>query len=104
MLAARSITPTRAWALEEAKAIVSRLLAPYGGQVYLFGSCAADRPLPHSDIDIGVDSDAPMGVIAEIVEAMEESNIPYYVDIVDMRRSDAEFAAIIRKQGILWTI
>jgi len=99
-----SFTPTRAWALDEAKSIVARMLASYGGEVYLFGSCARGRVAHHSDIDIAIDSDAPLDVIAEIGEAMEESAIPYYVDVIDMRRTDPEFNAIIRKQGIQWTI
>jgi predicted nucleotidyltransferase len=99
-----SLTPTRAWALDEAKSIVARMLAPYGGQVYLFGSCASGRVSSHSDIDIGIDSAAPREVIAELDEAMEESAIPYYVDVIDMRCADPAFRAIIREQGIRWTI
>jgi predicted nucleotidyltransferase len=99
-----SLTPTRAWALDEAKSIVARMLASYGGEVYLFGSRAYGRVAPHSDIDIAIDSDAPLDVIPEIGEAMEESAIPYYVDVVDMRRTDTAFRAIIREQGIRWTI
>ncbi len=57
-----------------------------------------------SDIDIWIDSAAPRDVMAAIDEAMEESAIPYFVDIIDMRRADPEFAAIIRRRGIRWTI
>jgi predicted nucleotidyltransferase len=104
MTASKSLSPTRASALDEAKAIVARALAPYSGDVYLFGSCADGRASSHSDIDIGIDSAAPRDVMAAIDEAMEESAIPYFVDVIDMRRADLEFVAIIRRQGIRWTI
>ncbi len=104
MTIGNSLTPTRVWALQEAKSIVVRMLAPYGGRAYLFGSCANGRVSSHSDIDIGIDSAAPREVIAGLDEAMEESAIPYYVDVIDMRRADPAFRAIIREQGIRWTI
>jgi predicted nucleotidyltransferase len=99
-----TLTPTRRWALTEVRSILSRILAQHGGRAYLFGSCAQGRAAAHSDIDIGIDSAAPLSSIAAIAEAMEGSAIPYHVDIVDMRRSDPAFAEIIRRQGIPWTI
>ncbi len=99
-----TLTPTRQWALAEVRAIVSRILASHGGQAYLFGSCVNGRAARHSDIDIGIDSAAPLSSIAEIADVVEGSAIPYHVDIVDMRRSDPAFAEIIRRQGIQWTI
>jgi predicted nucleotidyltransferase len=102
----QTLTPTRAWALAEAKEIVFRFLPRDSADVYLFGSCASGRAASHSDIDIGIDArgDLPPRVLAEISEAMEESTIPYYVDVVDMRSVDSAFASRIRQQGLRWTI
>jgi hypothetical protein len=51
----------------------------------LFGSSARGEPWQHSDIDIGIlpRDDLPSSVFARLAGDIEESMIPYDVDLVD---------------------
>ena len=73
--------------------------------VYLFGSWARGQERPTSDIDIALDAEGEMDgrVLLVVREALEESTIPYRVDVVDMTKADIRLVENIRKEGILWT-
>lgn len=73
-------------------------------KIYLFGSWARGIQRDSSDIDIAIEykSEEKYGKIGELRESIEESNIPYRVDVVDMRRISKDFAKKIRKDGVVW--
>ncbi len=85
--------------------IVLPALAPHGGRVYLFGSHARGDARWTSDIDLAIEADQPLPptVLQEIIEAIEESTVPYHVDVVDLGRVDRQFADRVHKEGRLWT-
>ena len=63
---------------------------PSGARVSVFGSRATGRGLkPHSDLDLLIDSpvELPLMAMADVREALAESNLPFSVDLLD--RSDA---------------
>lgn len=74
--------------------------------VYLFGSRARGTNYPGSDIDIALDTGSKINIrfIGDIKEAIEESSIPFFVDIVDFHAVSSEMREQIRKDGILWNI
>ena len=74
--------PNDDWDLNEARRIVLGLLEPYCADVYLFGSRANQTSIRYSDIDIAVLANKPLpaGLLAEIREALDDSNIIYRVD------------------------
>jgi hypothetical protein len=41
-------------------------------------------------------------VLATLRDALEESTIPYRVDVVDLAETDADFRERIRREGVLW--
>lgn len=73
-------------------------------KIYLFGSWARGIQRDSSDIDIAIEykHEEKYGKIGELRESIEESSIPYRVDIVDMRRISKDFAEKIRKDGVVW--
>ena len=73
-------------------------------QLFLFGSQVADRAGRASDIDIAIlpITVFPRGVLSKIREELEESNIPYSVDLVDLSRSNPEFVQSVREKGVIW--
>ena len=77
----------RKQAIEELRQMVLKALREHDAAVWLFGSCARGEPRQHSDIDIGILSrdDLSSGFFAELAADMEESTIPYDVDVVDLR-------------------
>lgn len=70
-------------------------------RVYLFGSWARGVQHRSSDVDIAVDG-GTAGRIGAFRELLEESAIPYRVDVVDMRHTSENLREEIRRDGIAW--
>ncbi len=91
--------------LEQIREVVLKHLKGYTFQLYLFGSQAIKRASRASDIDVGILPIAPLprGLLSEIREELEESHIPYSVDLVDLSRTTPEFRRNIRQEGLIWS-
>jgi uncharacterized protein len=98
------INPTRQWAVGELRRIVLDALGEHQVAVWLFGSCARGDVRQHSDIDIAIlpRDDLPSGFFAELAADIEESPIPYDVDLVDLRRADPALVDEVRREGVKW--
>ncbi len=72
--------------------------------VWLFGSCARGEPRQHSDIDIAVlpRDELPRGFFAELLADIEDSQVPYDVDLVDLREADPALVEEVRREGVKW--
>lgn len=72
-------------ALADITAIFRQYLTPGEYDVFLFGSRATGEASRFSDYDIGIAGKKPLSplVKARIEEALEESDIPYTVELVD---------------------
>ena len=75
------------------------------GKIYLFGSRARGTNSPASDFDIAIDVGAPIdsAALGLIKEAMEDSNIPFFVDVLDFQLVDPVMQHEILKEGIVWS-
>lgn len=84
--------------------LVREFLRPWRVSVYLFGSYARGEQWPSSDVDIAIEPHEPLpaDTISRLREKIEESDIPYQVDIVDLSEADALFRARVLSEGILW--
>ena len=87
------------------KKIVLAGLRPYKTRVYLFGSRVTDDAMPGSDVDIGVDplESLPAGVLSSIRENLEESTVPYTVDLIDLEQVSKTFKNNVINNGKKWT-
>jgi hypothetical protein len=101
---AATLPPMRRWALGEVRRIVLAGLKGHPARIYLIGSHARGAWHHHSDIDVAIDPAEPLppGVYSDIVEALEESAVPYFVDVVDLSRSP-DLAPRVHREGIEWT-
>lgn len=90
--------------LEEVKRIVLSYLQDIDATVYLFGSWARGQERATSDIDVAVAYSVPLprGTLSRIRMALEESNIPYRVEVVDLTHSDEGFRQKVKQEGIVW--
>ncbi len=90
--------------LERVKAIVLDALAGYPVSIFLFGSCATGSARRTSDVDVAVDPHEPLPphVLAALREALEESTIPYRVDIVDLSEASGDMRRSVREEGKVW--
>ena len=84
--------------------MVLAALGEHDAAVWLFGSCARGEPRQHSDIDIAIlpRDELPRGFF-EVLEAdIEDSTIPYDVDLVDLRHADPALVDEVRREGVKW--
>ena len=98
------MNPTREWAIAELRRMVLAALGEHDAAVWLFGSCARDDVRQHSDIDIAI---LPRGELSpwffsELAADIEESPIPYDVDLVDLWHADLGLVEEVRREGVKW--
>jgi predicted nucleotidyltransferase len=92
-------------ALEEVRRIVMDVVGGGQAAVYLFGSRARGEATPLSDIDVAIEphTSLPPGTLARLRERLEESSVPYRVDVVDLRRADPALRRRVLAEGIQWS-
>jgi hypothetical protein len=90
--------------LTEVKRIVLKGLAGYAVRVYLFGSHARGTAHRASDIDVAILplEPIPPWLLSVLRGALEESHVPYRVDLVDLSMTDPAFRARVIHEGIVW--
>ncbi len=78
---------------ETVKHILSQFPQLKNAHVFLFGSRATDKNVKFSDIDLGIQANGPVDarVLFDLEEQLEQSNIPYTVDVVDFHRVSDRF-------------
>ena len=88
------------------KEILTEIITKHlsGAKIYLFGSRARGDYSPESDYDIAVDVGEKIDgyVLSLIREEVEESVIPFTVDIVDLHTVSEDFKKQILKEAQLW--
>jgi uncharacterized protein len=98
------MNPVREHAIEELRRMVLGALGEHDAEVWLFGSCARGEPRQHSDIDIAIlpRGELPRGFFGELQGDIEESTLPYDVDLVDLRYADPAIVDQVRREGVKW--
>ena len=89
--------------LEQIKDLVLSSMASQDVQIYLFGSWARGEQKQSSDVDIAIESKENIASsICSLREKLEESSIPYRIDLVDMQFAGKVLLQKIHQEGILW--
>jgi len=90
---------------QQLKNIIFEVIAQNKIQVFLFGSRATKTARSRSDIDIALSATKPISssLISLLKEKIEESTIPYHVDIVDLNTVSQTFRNKVLTEGKLWT-
>ncbi len=86
------------------KSIVLRNIDLDNYKVFLYGSRASQKYSHSADIDIGIMGNRPIerGVIKKINKELEETDIPYHIDIKDFFSVDEKFKEVALKEIIIW--
>ncbi|MBC8492406.1 MAG: nucleotidyltransferase domain-containing protein [Chloroflexi bacterium] len=88
--------------LSQIKAILTSVLKGKECAMYLFGSRAAGTHAAVSDFDIAVLAAEDINrELSQAREMLELSNIPFSVDLVDLRDAPAAFGRQVQEGGIL---
>ena len=71
---------------------------------FLFGSRALNKHRQKADIDIGIftTDETTETNIHHIINAIEESIVPYKVDIIDFNKADKNFKKIALQHIVIW--
>lgn len=74
-------------------------------KIYLFGSWATGKQRASSDIDLAVDAGEEMDFYEydRLTKTIENLDIPYKIDVIDMHVISKELKDRILKEGILWS-
>ena len=90
--------------LNMVKQILIRATDQLPVKVYLFGSWARREEWRTSDIDVGIWYADPQfaEILTTLRDLLEESLIPYRVDIVDLTQADASLLEKVNREGVLW--
>ena len=90
--------------LEQLKSILNEQLVKEKVRVYLFGSWVRQEEKHSSDIDIAIESHSPISPFKwnNLIEQIEESTIPYKVDVVNLHDANEALVQQVKEEGILW--
>lgn len=90
--------------LEKIRQMVLNFMKDEPAKIYLFGSWARGEQQKNSDVDIAVEykTDSNRKKIFALRELLEESSIPYRVDVVDLNFSSSALIEEIKKDGLIW--
>lgn len=82
--------------------IIKKLLP--NAKIYLFGSRARNDNKAQSDIDLAINNGQKINgqILSKIKENIEESSIPFTVDIVDLNNIENDFKLGILKDCKEW--
>ncbi|MEK7673505.1 MAG: nucleotidyltransferase domain-containing protein [Patescibacteria group bacterium] len=69
-------------------------------QVFIFGSSAKGDQF--GDIDVGIMGDITNKKARELKEFFEESNFPFFVDVVNFNEVDEAFKKNVLNNQIIW--
>ncbi len=71
--------------------------------VWAFGSRVTGKAKPFSDLDLAILGDTPLSIdtLAELNEALAESDLPWKVDVLDWARTSPAFRQIIEAQHVV---
>ncbi len=74
-----------------------------GVEVWAFGSRVTGTSSRRSDLDIALITEKPLdiGALADLKEALAESNLPFRVDVVDWAATAPRFQEIIARHHVV---
>ena len=75
---------------------------PAGTSARVFGSRATASARRYSDLDLALEWEKPLSldVLGDVAEALSESDLPYKVDVLDVRSVEPVFRALIEPDMI----
>lgn len=79
-------------------------LLPKGTKILVFGSRLRGTARKYSDLDLALEGKEkiPDDCLIHIAEFFSESDLPYHIDVVDLKRADESFVKHILQTVFLW--
>ncbi len=91
---------------EEIQRCLGPFLRRFDAHLIVFGSRARGETHRASDLDLALLADRPIPTwaLAEMRECLENSNLPFRIDLVDYARAPAELKRAIDEEGVPWPL
>jgi predicted nucleotidyltransferase len=72
--------------------------------IILYGSRARDDARTGSDIDLALDcgKEVDRAIIIDLLEDIENSVVPYKIDLVDLHTIKGDLGKEIERDGVIW--
>jgi len=81
--------------------ILKQILSKYPYQFYAYGSRVKGKSWKFSDLDLCYQEDIPRGIIYQVQEELEESDLPFFVELVNWKQMRPEFQEMIKEDLFL---
>lgn len=91
--------------IHRSEAYISMLLKeriPSQARVYLYGSRSRRDNRWNSDYDLWIDAEISRKTIAELIDQIDESFVPFKVDIVTTPQLSGRFAEHVKQEAVPW--
>ncbi len=75
--------------------MIRKILVKYPYKFFVFGSRVKATSSKFSDLDLAFEDEIPKATIALIREEFEQSNLPYKVDLIDLKTCSEDFKSLI---------
>jgi uncharacterized protein len=77
--------------------ILKQILSKYPYHFYAYGSRVKGTARKFSDLDLCYQEEIPLEIICQIKEDLEESDLPFIVELVSWKQMRPEFQKLIRE-------
>ncbi|MEI6288097.1 MAG: nucleotidyltransferase domain-containing protein [bacterium] len=84
------------------KKIIAPILKESRAEVFIFGTAA--RAVRFGDVDLAINGQVSRNEIRQIKVVLEDSNLPYFFDVVDFKKTTKSFRDNILNNKIIWLI
>lgn len=103
----KNLVPTNIRFYKKSQETIKKIILdnlPKNVEVYLFGSGVTSNHSYNSDIDVAINphSDFDENIIRKIKDLIEDSYVPFKVDIIDLRKVSDEFIKEVFKKVKKW--
>jgi len=79
-----------------------RKYIPFPERIYIYGSRAKGNNRWNSDYDLWLDSEIASRKLNELINELEESFVPFRVEIVTTRQLTGRFGENVKREAKLW--
>ena len=85
---------------EKHKKIIQQILTKYPYKFYAYGSRVKGTAKKYSDLDLCYQEEIPWNILSNIWGDLEESDLPFKVDLVNWKHMSSDFQELISKDLI----
>lgn len=95
---------TRAELTQASEAFIRACLRKHLGEVpvWLYGSRARGDAAWHADYDLWIDADVPRATLSAVEQEIEDSFVPFSVDLVTTPQLTGAFGERVRREAKPW--